>query len=74
MLVSNWLIGTSVGPVVLTVPMKVLVPGPLRDCCWVVMNWEALTVWVTVIGVAAIRAPAIPTASMTETNFAILYT
>jgi arylsulfatase A-like enzyme len=73
-LVSNRLIGTSVGPVLLIVPMKVDVPGPLRNCCWVVVNWEALTVWVTVIGVAAIAALAMPTAAMPEIIFANLFT
>jgi hypothetical protein len=60
--------------VLLIVPMKVDVPGPLRNCCWVVVNWEALTVWVTVIGVAAIAALAMPTAAMPEIIFANLFT
>jgi hypothetical protein len=39
-----------------------------------VVNWLAVVFWVMVIGVAAITDPAIPTAAMPETNFAILYT
>jgi hypothetical protein len=72
--VSKRLIGTRVGPAPVVVPMKVLVPTPLRLWVWVVVNWAAVAFRVMVIGVAAITDPAMPTAAIPETNFAILYT